>query len=381
MKPLRRMLGAALASPIALAPRSSSIATNMKHRPRRNTPPIVLKDQGSFTVGGTVVTNPGAFDPIALLPAGQTIHGDHAYVQYQIPEDARTYPLVMWHGAGQMAKTWESTPDRRDGFQNILVRRGFATYILDQPNRGRAGRGIAGTTIAPVPGPGATGEQGIFIRFRIGIWPNYFPGVQFSHDPDALEQWYEQQTPSTGPANDAVISDAVAALFDEIGPAVLLSHSAGGFPGWLTATKAKNVRGIVSYEPVGWTFPEGEVPAPIATAGGNVSGGAIPLADFQALTKIPIQIVYGDNVPAIDNPSIYPGIDIWRGRLEMSRLFVKAINDHGGDAELLHLPEVGVHGNTHFAMADLNNEKVADLLSAYLRRKRLDEMSDVHHGH
>jgi len=225
---------------------------------------------------------------------------------------------------------------------------------------------------------GATGEQGIFIRFRIGIWPNYFPGVQFSRDPDALEQWYEQQTPSTGPANNTVISDAVAALFEEIGPAVLLSHSASGFPGWLTATKSSKVKGIVSYEPVGWTFPEGEAPAPIATAGGTVSGGTIPLADFLALTKIPVQIVYGDFVPDMGSPSPYPGIDIWRGRLEMSRLFVQAINDHGGDAELLHLPDVGVRGNTHFPMSDLNNEKVADLLSHYLKRKRLDKPGGRH---
>ncbi|HSB61019.1 MAG TPA: alpha/beta hydrolase, partial [Vicinamibacteria bacterium] len=57
--------------------------------------PIVLKTQGSFLVGGTVVTNPGTFDPILLTPDGQTIHGDHAYVQYQIPVDARDLPLVM----------------------------------------------------------------------------------------------------------------------------------------------------------------------------------------------------------------------------------------------------------------------------------------------
>src|SRR5690349_6450123 len=76
---------------------------------------IVLKDQGSFTVGGGVVTNPGTFDPIKLTPDGQTIHGDFAYVQYQIPRNPRKYPLVMWHGGGQMAKTWETTPDGRDG--------------------------------------------------------------------------------------------------------------------------------------------------------------------------------------------------------------------------------------------------------------------------
>jgi len=67
--------------------------------------PIVLKTQGSFTAGGTVLTNPGEFDPIALTPDGQTIHGDHAYVQYQIPVGARKYPIVMWHGGGLDAMT------------------------------------------------------------------------------------------------------------------------------------------------------------------------------------------------------------------------------------------------------------------------------------
>ena len=33
--------------------------------------PIVLKTQGSFMPGGTVVTNPGTFDPIALTPEGR----------------------------------------------------------------------------------------------------------------------------------------------------------------------------------------------------------------------------------------------------------------------------------------------------------------------
>jgi hypothetical protein len=31
-----------------------------------------------------------------------------------------------------------------------------------------------------------------------------------------------------------------------------------------------------------------------------------------------------------------------------------------------------VYGNTHFVMSDLNNLKIADLLSEYLKEKRLD---------
>jgi hypothetical protein len=337
---------------------------------------IELRAQGSFLVGGTVVTNPGTFDPILLTPDGQTIHGDHAYVQYQIPPDARTLPLVLWHGGGQFSKTWESTPDGREGFQTIFLRRDFAVYILDQPRRGRAGRGTVGTTIAPVPGPGATGEQGIFVRFRIGLWPDYFPGVQFPRDRASLEQWWRQQTPDTGPGENAVLVDAVAALFERIGPAVLVSHSAGGLPGWLTRIANENVRGVVSYEPTGWVFPAGEVPAPIATAGGAITGSPVPPAEFDRLTRVPIQLVYGDNIPA--DPSPYPGLDIWRGRLAMARLFVEAVNRRGGNAHVLHLPEIGVRGNTHFPMSDLNNRRIADLLSDFLDEHRLDRRPRGH---
>ena len=35
-------------------------------------------------------------------------------------------------------------------------------------------------------------------------------------------------------------------------------------------------------------------------------------------------------------------------------------------------PEIGVYGNTHFPFSDLNNVKIADLLSGYLSRKKLD---------
>lgn len=109
---------------------------------------LVIQEQGSFAVGGTVVTAPGTFDPIAqgaYNPAGadargQTLHGDHTYVFYQVPVNARRLPLVFWHGHGQSGKTWETTPDGREGFQTIFLRRRYPVYVLDQPRRGRAAR-------------------------------------------------------------------------------------------------------------------------------------------------------------------------------------------------------------------------------------------------
>jgi hypothetical protein len=48
------------------------------------------------------------------------------------------------------------------------------------------------------------------------------------------------------------------------------------------------------------------------------------------------------------------------------------VNKHGGDVTLVDLPELGIRGNTHFPMSDLNNVQIADLLSRYLTEKKLD---------
>jgi pimeloyl-ACP methyl ester carboxylesterase len=328
--------------------------------------PLVIQEQGSFAVGGTVITNPGTFDPYKLTPEGQTLHGDHARVFFQVPVNARKLPLVLWHGAGQFSKTWETTPDGRDGYQNIFLRRGFGVYLIDQPRRGGAGRSTVAATVAPTPD-----EQTWFDIFRIGIWPNFFEGVQFSRDSEALNQYFRAMTPNTGPFDGQVTSDAVSALFNKIGPAILVTHSQGGGPGWLTAIKNRNVRAVVAYEPgSGFLFPEGEVPPPMPSGTGPLEGVAVPLPEFMQLTKIPIVIYFGDNIP--EQPTANPGQDNWRVRLAMARLFRDAVNRRGGNVTLVHLPDLGIRGNTHFPFSDLNNLQIADLMSEFLKQKGLD---------
>jgi len=102
--------------------------------------PIVIQEQGSFMIGGKTVTNEGEFIFADWMnQSGQTAYGDHAYVWYQIPVKAKKFPMIFLHGGGQSKKTWETTPDGREGFQNIFLRRGFKTYLVDQPRRGEAG--------------------------------------------------------------------------------------------------------------------------------------------------------------------------------------------------------------------------------------------------
>lgn len=332
-----------------------------------STGPLQVQEQGSFAAGGSITTAPGTFNPRKPLePAGQTYRGDHAYTFYQIPVHARKLPIVMWHGAGQFSKTWETTADGREGFQTIFLRRGFGVYLIDQPRRGDAGRSMAEASLKPTPD-----EQLWFNQFRVGLWPNYFQGVQFDRKPETLNQFFRAMTPNTGPFDMNVVSDGVSAIFDRTGPGILFTHSQGGGPGWLTAIKNGKVKAIVSFEPgSSFIFPQGEVPAPIPSAFDTVKGEAVALPQFTALTRIPILILYGDNIP--EQRMDLPAQDSWRARLQMARLWRDAVNRHGGDVTVVHLPEIGIKGNTHFPMSDLNNVQIADVVSKFLAEKNLD---------
>ncbi len=356
------------AKTISVLTLSSAIAlSGVAHAQSGEKPqPLVIQDQGSFAVGGTVSKTAGTYNNNAPTPQGQSLHGDHAYVFYQVPQNPKPLPIVMLHGAFQSGRSWETTPDGREGFQNIFLRKGFSTYVVDQPRRGRAGNSTVAATIEPTPY-----DQLFFDQFRLGKWPDYFQNVQFDRGPEALDQFFRSVTPNTGPYDAKVISDAMSALFDKTGPGILFTHSQAGGPGWLTAIKNPNVKGIVALEPgSGFIFPEGEVPADMPSAAGTLKGEAVPVADFEKLTKLPIVIYYGDNFPV--EPTTERGQDNWRVRLAMAKLWVEAVNKHGGDATLVHLPEIGIKGGTHFLMSDLNNVEIAGQISKFLADKKLD---------
>jgi hypothetical protein len=266
----------------------------------------------------------------------------------------------------QFSKTWQTTPDGREGFQNIFLRRRYGVYLIDHPRRGTAGQSTLPITIVPTPQ-----DQTWFDIFRVGIWPDYFEGVQFSREPETLNQYFRQMTPNTGPFDVDVASNAVAALFDKIGKGILVNHSQGGGVGWFAALKSSNVRAIVSYEPgSNFPFPMGEVPEPLPSAAGPLPAAGVAMSDFIKLTRIPIVIYYGDYIP--EQATANRGQDQWRVRLAMAKLWAQTVNRHGGDVTVVHLPDVGIHGNTHFPFSDLNNIEIADEMSRFLASKGLE---------
>ena len=55
----------------------------------------------------------------------------------------------------------------------------------------------------------------------------------------------------------------------------------------------------------------------------------------------------------------------------MAQAFTDCVNRHGGEASVVCLPEIGIHGNSHFAFAEANNVEIADVLANWLEEKGL----------
>ncbi len=78
MKPMKRILSVLLAL-FMLGTLSIPVLAGSRKAP------LLIKDQGIFTAGGTTVTSPGTFDyrnQWEESGAGQTAHVDHANVYY-----------------------------------------------------------------------------------------------------------------------------------------------------------------------------------------------------------------------------------------------------------------------------------------------------------
>jgi len=326
--------------------------------------PIVLTKMGAFAFAGKTIRD----------GSGKTLHCDHGYAQFQIPENPRRVPLVFWHSASTV--TWESSPDGRDGFQSIFLRRGFPVYMIDLPRQGRAGNGCEDLLYKPAVGR----DQSTFSGWRFGTWdppapPQFFPGVQVPTDnPAWLDQVLRARYPESE-GGDAIRREAgsVQALLEKIGGGILVTHSGSGIPGWATGALSGDVKAIVAYEPSQFIFPPGRLPAAIKNAAdGTVINPGIEVSpdEFKNLTRMPIQLVYGDYVP--DKPDSLPAPERRRITMVYGQAFVDLVNSMGGNAQLLHLPKIGIKGNTHLLMLDLNNVQIADQLSQFLKDKGLD---------
>ena len=102
--------------------------------------PLSICDQGSFFVGGVPkVTRYASSAAVREGGSPQQITIGQMYVQFQIPEQRRRWPLIMIHGSTHTGAALDSTPGGGEGWLSYAVRNKLATFVVDQPGRGRSG--------------------------------------------------------------------------------------------------------------------------------------------------------------------------------------------------------------------------------------------------
>ena len=95
-------------------------------------------DQGAFFVGGVPKVTPYASSATTIGQPQQITIGQ-AYVQFEIPKKHRQWPLIMVHGSTHTGAALDATPDGHEGWLAYAVQNNLATFVMDQPGRGRSG--------------------------------------------------------------------------------------------------------------------------------------------------------------------------------------------------------------------------------------------------
>jgi pimeloyl-ACP methyl ester carboxylesterase len=325
--------------------------------------PLVIQSQGSFYVGhqNKVTAFPSsAPGPLecggAPCPPGNvSVNG--LYVEYQIPQHKRfPFPIVMIHGAGHTGKTWDETPDGREGWKTHFLRMGYAVYVVDHAGRGRSGFDPTRNNQAKATSnPSVLTDffkftnEASWVLFRIGAVPYQpYAGSQFPAGADVYDQYMAQLLPNTESTIDPacqtpgvdcnVTVNSIAALLDRIGPAVVMGHSQGGTIAMrVAAVRPHLVKAVVPVEPA--------------------SACVIEDPDIQRFKGLPMLAVFGDNLSPI--------WVFWSGGCMTTAHRIRGV---GGHADVFMLPSMGIHGNSHMLMMEQNNKRIANLIGDWLRR-------------
>ena len=111
--------------------------------------PVVLRDFGSFHLGGRLIEISGQpIKEVVFTPGGVPAKVDpngnyqveQMYVAYFLPATrSGKLPLLLWHGGGLSGVTYETKPDGGEGWMHYFIRQGWDTYVSDAVERGRSG--------------------------------------------------------------------------------------------------------------------------------------------------------------------------------------------------------------------------------------------------
>ncbi|MBD0255911.1 MAG: hypothetical protein ICV83_09345 [Cytophagales bacterium] len=314
--------------------------------------PLVLQAVGSFYVGGEPEvqsrTDMGGFFPEGRVTVNQM------YVNFMVPQKRKdSTSFVLIHGMTLSGKTYETTPDGRMGWNEYLVRKGYPIYVVDQVGIGRSGfnqkiyNRVRNKETAPEQQPAIIriSDENTGLNFRFTT-PDGKPVADAKFPPKAFGAFSKQSIPFTAgtvPSPNPTIKN-LATLAAGLKQTVLVSHSqSGSFPVETALLGTEGIKALVLVEPGG-------------------TGAGYTDEQLRALQKIPVLIVYGDNLEMETGVAGHS----WKASYEGWNKFAERLKAAGGTAKMLFLPQSGMRGNSHMLMMDTNNGQIADLILAWL---------------
>ena len=319
----------------------------------------------------------------ARVARGTLCDGSHFYVEYAIPRELRyPYPIVLLHGGEGQGTDWLTTPDGRPGWAVLLLRAGYAVYILDRTAQGRPAYNETLNGRFPQQAPSM--EAALQNVAAVSAHQTQWPGDS-SVSNHVLAQFVANLGPAMG--TSAALHESWqekgSILLDEIGAAIIITHGDSAAFAWLLAdARPELVKSIIAIEPKGEPF-----------AGPNASSRVVSNTAAWGLTAAPMTFE-----PAVTDPA-----DIGRtqrssanGRISMqqtmpARRLVNLVNipiavlsagasqeidthtaiatflsDAGCRVDHLRLGDMGLTGNGPYMMLEQNNEQVLQVATAWL---------------
>lgn len=255
---------------------------------------------------------------------------DQLLTESDRPETGEVYCLVgsdqsvvMVPGLGLSHYVYLTTPDRRAGWASLFANANVSAHVLN-PARNLT------TADDPEAGDNLSmwAQDDYWSKWGFGpANPEPYPEVRFPvADIDDFNVHMPQYGPGPGgmSVSQAAI-DELTEVMQEVGPAVLLVHSAAGPVGFAVAFQHPElVEALVVVEPTGCPVEPDLVP------------------------QVPFLAIYGDYVQQRGQT----------GRFNACQTTRELVAEAGFAAEFFSYPAMDVFGNTHLLMQDNNNHEI-----------------------
>jgi pimeloyl-ACP methyl ester carboxylesterase len=284
-----------------------------------------------------------------------TMRVDQVLVRSFVPAtESPRIPIVLVPGFALSSDIYLRTPDGREGWALQFLREGHPVYLVEPSRTSRAGLDTAAVNEHHQAGEEDASEEYRLFTWdqetawrRFGFGPSLgtpFEDSQFAKDSyeELLAMFAEVAVPLVG--GRRILDDStpptiagVKALLDEIGKAVLLVHSASGVVAFeLAKAQPDRVAAVVNIEPVG-----------------------CPGSEADAFPAVPVLSIFGDHYEFREQ--------MVRREAACERL-VNTLVKREVPAKLISLPAMGVHGNSHLPMSELNSADIAEQIVSWLHR-------------